>query len=354
MKKILLIEDNFEVRENTEELLELASYEVITAENGKNGVELAQKEVPDLIICDIMMPELDGYGVLHILNKSTATSGIPFIFLTAKAERSDFRKGMNLGADDYLTKPFDDTELLDAVETRLKKSDIIKKDFEPGIDGLNKFMAEAKNLEDLIELSNDRKIRSYKKKTNIYWEKDYANSLIYINSGKVKTYKTNKDGKQLITGLHSKGDFIGFQALLSGSEYTESAMAMEDSEVCKIPKEDFFNLLYVNKDVANKFIRILSNNLSEREEQLLHLAYNSVRQRVAEKLLELKKQYDTQESDNGFSISREDLASMVGTATESVIRTLSDFKEEAIIEVKAGQIRVLNKDRLERLVARGY
>lgn len=116
MKRILLVEDNETVRENTAEILELANYEVLTAENGRSGVEKAQKNEIDLIICDIMMPELDGYGVLHILNKNPATASIPFIFLTAKTERADYRRGMNLGADDYLTKPFDDLELLDAVE----------------------------------------------------------------------------------------------------------------------------------------------------------------------------------------------------------------------------------------------
>src|ERR1041384_6762740 len=120
-KKILVIEDNPEVRENTSEILDLAGYNVVVAPNGKVGVELAQKENPDLIICDIMMPELDGYGVLHILNKKSETAGIPFIFLTAKTEKADIRKGMNLGADDYLTKPFDDTDLLNAVEARLRK-----------------------------------------------------------------------------------------------------------------------------------------------------------------------------------------------------------------------------------------
>ena len=121
MKKILLIEDNNEIRENTAEILSLADYDVITAANGKIGVELAQDQSPDLIICDIMMPELDGYGVLHILSKKPETASIPFIFLTAKTEKSDIRKGMELGADDYLTKPFDDNELLNAIETRIRK-----------------------------------------------------------------------------------------------------------------------------------------------------------------------------------------------------------------------------------------
>jgi DNA-binding response OmpR family regulator len=97
---ILLIEDNNEIRENTAEILELANYRVTTAENGKVGVEKALQDRPDLIICDIMMPVLDGYGVLHLINKNSELASVPFIFLTAKSERSDFRRGMEMGADD--------------------------------------------------------------------------------------------------------------------------------------------------------------------------------------------------------------------------------------------------------------
>ena len=100
MKKILLIEDNENIRENTAEILELANYKVFTAENGKIGVEIALQEKPDLIVCDIMMPVLDGYGVLHLLHKNPAVQHTPFIFLSAKAEREDMRRGMELGADD--------------------------------------------------------------------------------------------------------------------------------------------------------------------------------------------------------------------------------------------------------------
>jgi len=98
MKKILVIEDNLEVRENVCEILELANYDVVPAHNGKVGVEKAVSELPDLIVCDVMMPELDGFGVLKILSKNRTTYDIPFIFLTAKAEKDDFRKGMGLGA----------------------------------------------------------------------------------------------------------------------------------------------------------------------------------------------------------------------------------------------------------------
>src|SRR5215212_1647528 len=137
MKKILVIDDSTEIRENTAEIISLAGYNVYTAENGRKGVEVALKEIPDLIICDIMMPELDGYGVLHLVKKNSVTEHIPFIFLTAKTERTDFRKGMEMGADDYITKPFDDLELLRAIEMRLKKMDIINAQYSPDEEGAN-------------------------------------------------------------------------------------------------------------------------------------------------------------------------------------------------------------------------
>lgn len=119
--KILVIEDEGDVRENIEEVLELSEYQVITAANGKLGLKSAQSHLPDLIICDILMPELDGYGVVKALREQPETENIPVIFLTAKVEHSDRRKGMELGADDYLTKPFLPKELLNAIEVRLKR-----------------------------------------------------------------------------------------------------------------------------------------------------------------------------------------------------------------------------------------
>ena len=343
MKKILIIEDNHDVRENIEEILELANYEILSAENGKLGVSLAQKNKPDLIICDIMMPELDGYGVLHILSKNPATARIPFVFLTAKSEKEDFRKGMNLGADDYLTKPFDDIELLDAVETRLKKGELFQQEFDKNVDGLSAFMDAASGLDELQNLSKDRRIRHYKVKNNIFLEGDMANALFFINEGKIKTYKTNSDGKDYITGLHEAGDFIGYMALLEGSIHKESAMVLEDAELCIIPKDDFMRLLYNNRDVSTKFIKMLSNNLIEKEDQLLTLAYSSVRQRVAEALLMLnEKQEKSGHAEDNISITRENLAGIVGTAIESVIRTLSDFKDEKLIEIKGKKIIIRN------------
>lgn len=350
MKKILLIEDNPDVRENTSEILLLAQYDVITAVNGKEGVELAQQHQPDLIICDIMMPVLDGHGVLHMLSKNENTASIPFIFLTAKAERSDFRKGMEMGADDYLTKPFDDVELLNAIEIRLKKNDILKKEFTKNLHGINDFIQEAKGIESLKKLSEEKDIRLYKKKDEIFREGSYPKGIYFIHRGKVKSYQTNDSGKELITELHNEGDFFGFISLLKDEKYNSSAAALEDSEIYMIPKEDFFALIYKNAEVSKKFIEILSDNLIEKEKQLVKLAYNSVRKRVAEALVNLSDKYKKEdETTFSMNVSREDLANIVGTATETVIRTLSDFKEEKYIEVAGGKITILNYEKLAGL-----
>jgi CRP-like cAMP-binding protein/CheY-like chemotaxis protein len=350
MKKILLIEDNKDMRENTKEILELANYKVFAAKNGKEGVEAAQKEKPDLVICDIMMPVLDGYGVLHLLAKNDETASIPFIFLTAKAERSELRKGMEMGADDYVTKPFDDIELLNAIEIRLKKSDLMKKEFSKNKEGLNDFIESAKGIEELKKLSQEREIKTYKKKEFIYQEGSYPRGIYFVNKGKIKTFKTHELGKEFITGLYKEGDFFGYLALMEDSKYTDSAEGLDESEICFIPKEDFFALIFKNGEVSKKFMKMLSGNLSEKEEQLVKLAYNSVRKRVAEALVTLHNRYKKEEEKNfSMSISREDLANLAGTATESTIRTLSDFKDEKLIDIKGGSIALLDYEKLSRL-----
>ncbi|WP_339651876.1 response regulator [uncultured Maribacter sp.] len=125
MKTILLIEDDRALRENTEELLELSGYMVLTAPNGKLGIELAKEKIPDLIICDIMMPIIDGYGVLENISKDEKTKQIPFIFLSAKTEQKEIEKGIKLGADDYLTKPFEEEDIISTIESQLAKAKLM-------------------------------------------------------------------------------------------------------------------------------------------------------------------------------------------------------------------------------------
>lgn len=352
MKTILIIEDNTDVRENTAEILELANFRVLQAENGKIGVEVAAKMRPDLIICDIMMPVLDGYGVIHLLSKNLETAGIPFIFLTAKSERTDIRKGMEMGADDYISKPFDDIELLRAVESRLRRSEMLKAEFSRNVEGLNKFFNEVQKYDDLKSLSQDRRVKHYRKKENIFNEGSSPVYLYFLAKGKVKIYRSHEYGKELITTLYKEGDFFGYTTLLEDLPYSETAEALEDSEVCLIPKEDFLSLIHNNVHVMKTFIKMLSDDVLEKEEQLVNLAYSSVRKRVAEALVLLQKRYDNSTAGNfSISISREDLANIVGTATESLIRTLSDFKEEKLVEIKGSSITIVDLERLKKLKA---
>lgn len=347
MKKVLLIEDNADIRENTGEILSLAGYDVMTAENGKVGVHKAQEQSPDLIICDIMMPELDGYGVLHILSKDPETARIPFIFLTAKTEKADIRKGMELGADDYLTKPFSDTELLNAIGTRLRKHALRVTEYTPTAEGLDSFIRDAQKVLNLKDLCKDKKVKQYKKKAEIFSEGDIPQSVYYIKTGDVKTFKSHQDGKELITDLYKVNDFFGFEPILEGTDYHDSAVAMQDSEIIVIPKNDFLTLLYSHPDVASGFISLLCRKVAEKEKQLLNLAYSSVRQRTADALLKVTQLKDQKDKIN---ISRDDLAKIVGTASESVIRVLSDFKDEGLIEIESGKIRVLQPAKLEKIV----
>jgi len=352
MKKILLIEDNDDIRNNTADILELSNYEVIVAENGKVGVEKAIKHMPDLIICDIMMPVLDGFGVLHAVHKNEAIKNTPFIFLTAKTERADFRKGMELGADDYITKPFSGIELLNAVESRIKKTDMLNQHIEPGLGGMQHLIETASGKDALRDFIEGRNTNTYKKKQLIYTEGNHPGKLYYVLKGKVKTYKVNEDGKELVTDLFDEGDFLGYVALLEEATYKDTAKALEETELAIIPIEDFNELVNKNPQVMKKFVQLLAKNISEKEKLLLGLTYNSLRKKVAEALILLQKKYQHDAKEKFIlDMNRESLASIAGTAKESLIRTLGDFRNEKLIEIESdGRISIVNAKKLEQLV----
>jgi len=349
MKKVLIIEDNEDVRENTADILELAEYEVEMASDGEKGIAKTKQFKPDIIICDVMMPHMDGYTVLRTLSEDHAMASIPFIFLTAKSEKSDFRKGMNLGADDYLTKPFEEHELLEAVACRLQKSDFLRKEFSKNIEGINQFFEEASDYLNIDCISRDYRPKSYDKKDFVFMEGDAAHTLYFIESGTVKTYKSTETGKEFITGIHKAGDFMGQLSLMNHNEtYLETATVLEAAEIYSIAKSDFIDLLYQNKEVSHKFMDLISNNLAEIQQQMVDMAYSTVRQRVAKALLNLYKKGIIKDAPNeGIDISRDDFAGLIGTATETAIRTLSDFKEEGLIAMgKARRIILLDKEEL--------
>jgi CRP-like cAMP-binding protein len=351
MRSLLIIDDNNEIRENIAEILSLGGYKTSVAENGKRGVEKAISEKPDLIICDIMMLELDGYGVLHLLKKNPDTQDIPFIFLTAKTERSDFRKGMEMGADDYIMKPFDDIELMNAIETRFKKLDILKAKYPSSERGASELIEDLRES-GLFNMQLDLyESMDLSKKGTLYSESKRPKYLYYLKRGKIKTYRLHEDGKEYITNLYSPGEFVGYMALLENTSYDDNAVALEESEIIMIPKDEFSRLVYNDLTIASKFIKLVTQNVKEKEDRLINLAYGSLRKRVAKALIDIHAKFSTNgNSSKTLDISREDIAQYVGTATESLIRTLSDFKSEKLIEIRDGKILITNAEKLKNLL----
>jgi len=366
MATILLIEDHAAIRENAGEMLEMAGYTVLLAAQGQAGVRLALETRPDLVICDILMPVLDGYGVLQIFNQNPRLAGIPFIFLTAKTERADQRRGMELGADDYLTKPFDKTGLLSAVAARLHRFQHLKPDYDLRAGGLGEFLDDARAQRTLAGLSVDRKVYAVRKKQDVYRAGDEPTRVYFVQSGRVKTVQTTDSGKELITGLYGPGEFFGYLALLQRAPYADSAVAVEESGLVYIPSDDFQQLLLRDAAVGRQFIHLLAGRVSAREHELLGMAYDSIRRRVADTLLRLHAQQAATVGTNvavaamvgaelapepaagGIRLSREDLAAVIGIAPESLIRTLSEFRHEGLVELTSGCIRLLAPERLRR------
>ena len=347
MKTILLIEDDQAIRENTAELLELAGFAVLTADNGQRGVEQALATKPDLVVCDIMMPVLDGYGVLQVFNQNARLAGVPFIFLTAKTERTDLRYGMALGADDYLTKPFDRAELLSAITGRLNRFAHLRPGYDATAEGLGSFLDDARATGKLESLSADRKAHALRRKQDVYLEGDEPTRAYFVQSGRVKTVKTTAGGKELITGLYGPGEFFGYLPLLEHTAHRDSAVVVDDAELVYIPKDDFTQLLLRNAEVSQQFIRLLAGRVREREDLLLGMAYSSIRRRVADVLLHLHAAAEAA-GQPSIQLTREDVAAMVGTAPESLIRTLSEFRADGLLELTPKTIRVLEAEKLRR------
>ena len=350
-RNILIIEDNDEVRDNMQEILELSSYQVQTASNGKEGLEMALKNFPDIILCDIMMPELDGFGVLRALTNNPRTINIPFIFVSAKTEKQDFRAGMDLGADDYLTKPFNGNDLLSLVSARLKKSELSKGLLINNSYQLEEFFLNDNSaIENIYTISDKIVQKKLRKKEILFVEGDSAKYLYFLISGKVKTFRTNEQGKEYITQVYKEKDFFGYSSLLDTNSYIETAVSIEEAEVAAIAKQDFYQLLISNNELYSKFIRFITSDLSETNDTLIKLAYNSARKRVAEAIIYLAKKYHI-ELGNGvtFSVCRDDLSAISGVSPESVSRNLTDLRTERLIELQNGKVRILDFRKLAEL-----
>lgn len=348
MKTILLIEDDAILRDNTQELLELSNYNVITAANGKLGLEMAKNSFPDIIVCDIMMPELDGYGVLEGLSKSEDTKYIPFIFLSAKTERQDVRKGMDLGADDYITKPFTEDEIINAIESRLAKASILN-DYRNQAENSQSNNDELRTLNDLKNFFDDNgKPFSFKKDQTIYEEGHNSNYIYLITKGVVKSNKLDEKGKELTTALHKEDDLFGYTSFTQNIAYQETATAVTDVILVGISKNTLKDVLNKNHKVTLELIQLLTDDISGIKNQLLEMAYSSVHKKTASTILKFAEKLNRKPEDP-IKISRNDLASVAGIATETLIRTMSRFKKEGLIEIEGRNIRILDLEKLRNV-----
>ncbi len=349
MKKILLVEDDASLRENMEELLDLSGFLVSSASNGRKAIELAKKEIPDLVLCDIMMPEMDGYTVLENLSSHKETCHIPFVFVSAKTEHHDVRKGMNLGADDYLTKPFEEEELLDTINSRLNKAATLNKTLLEWHSNKGK-EEKIRTLEQLKNFFDDYgKPYSFKKEEGIYNEGDHSNMVYLITKGAVKCYRLDEQGKELITSVYATDEFLGFTSLMDHIPHQEFAVALEDTELAGISKSKLKNILEENQHVSLEILEVMAESLSEIKEQLLQMAYSSVRKRTAHTLLQFSRAMGNKKG-QPLKIARSDLAGAAGVATESLIRTLSDFKNEGLISIENRDIHILDSETLQQIV----
>jgi CRP/FNR family cyclic AMP-dependent transcriptional regulator len=339
MKTLLLIEGQENARTDTAELLTLAGYAVLTAADGKSGIEQAVTNHPDLVICEIDLPELDGYGVIQVFNQHPQLVGTPFVFLTARAHYRDWRRSMELGADDFLTKPCDGTTLLRAIAARLHRRELAGHRVSPA-----PFEAvAAPGHNNLSHLLAGRKPHATNRGLRIYTEGDEPVRMYFVQSGLVKTVKSTPTGKELITGFYRAGEFFGHKALLSHAPYHDSAVAVRDGALIYIPVEEFTDLLLHNPGFAQQLIQRLADRIREREQQLVDMAYGSLRRRVADALLRLAGP-----DDDAILLSRDELAAVVGTAPESLSRILGEFRQDGLTEVSAKSIRLLRPDQLRR------
>jgi CRP-like cAMP-binding protein len=240
--------------------------------------------------------------------------------------------------------------LLNAIAIRLRKADKIKQDFQNNLQGMNELLALNGGDNYLAALKEGRSENHYKKKQVVYVEGNHPSRLYYLVKGKLKTYKRNEDGKELIVGLYNEGDFVGYMPLLEGGVYKESAEALEDAVLAIIPRSEFETLLSSNAAVMRKFIGILAKNIDEKEAQLLALAYNSLRKKVADTLVLLHQKYNAQQHpDFIIDLSRENLAAIAGVAKESLIRMLSELKSENIIQIEGSKIKIIALPKLEQM-----
>ncbi len=341
--KILLIEDNKEMRENIAEILEISDYIVFTAEDGLKGIQAARQHQPDLILSDIMMPNLDGLGMLKIINQDEHLKDIPLIFLTAKAEKDDFRKGMNLGAEDYLVKPFEAADLLAVIEKKIKKYKTISRvraaKSLPGMINLQTIQ----NLPQVKLLLDQTEVKVLGKKSKIWNPNENVNYIFYLVNGLAKEVVDSVSDKELILNFYLSDHFIGLNRIFQ-SRYTSHTELIEESSLKFIPKKAIEEII-IKENLLYAYQGYCSSYSQEYIQRLSINSYGNVREKVAYHLVLLSDVF----KENAIELSRDDLASFCGMAKETLIRMLTELKEDKLIQLDSGGIKILQIQKLQAL-----
>jgi len=345
MKKILLIEDDEEFRASTVDILSLSNYEVQACKNGKEGVQKSLSWKPDLIICDIILPKLDGYGVLRVLRNSEFLKDVLIICITGHQEIEHYRKCMEFGADDFLLKPFSPTELLKAIETRFDRHSIHSEHL------TTQSSTGRKKYDDILaKVLEGRPVVPGRKGSPMFEAGQTPRFACYVISGMIRTIRFDFSGKELTTGIFTKGKFVGLSEALQGIPFMDSAIVLQNSELILIPIVDFLQITHREPVFLSSLVNQLALDVISNNQLLINLAYQDMRGKVALALLRL---YQFYKKDNPqvthVKQPRAIIASMAGVAKESATRTMIDFVEEGIVEVTPEGYRILNFERLERL-----
>lgn len=344
--RILLIEDDSSLRENTQEMLELAGHKVFSAEDGETGLQQALQNSIDLILCDIILPGINGYSVLDKISSNPRTRTIPFIFLTALSNIKDIRHGMNLGADDYLVKPFEEQDLLETINSRLAKFSVLK---DREIDHARKAKISINTLEDFrnyfrahggeIELS---------KNELLFRENQPAGYVYLLTQGIIKTLSLDEYGKELITGIYHKDDFLGIYSFNRNITYPEQALVIEPAKLLRLPLRLVQDIFRDNPQFTMEWAESLSKDVIELKDHLLQTAYASVLKKTVNTILEFSEKLHFNKKELS-KISRGDLASVAGISKESFIRCLSTLKQDKLIEINGKNIKVLDLKGLKKI-----
>ncbi|MES1224417.1 MAG: response regulator, partial [Bacteroidota bacterium] len=331
-------------------MLELEAYEVLTATNGKEGVEIAFSEVPDIIFCDIRMPDLDGYSVLYLIGKNKRTMHIPFIFLTALTERLQVKKGLGLGAAGYVKKPFTEKDLLQAMNSVTRQ----RTDEEAArlctVQDITDVMIHAELIGAPISVEGLAKKIIYRH-AGLFLENGQPDSVYYVVSGRVRSYLFNDNHIKFTTNLHGPGEFLGYAAILEGTVHKDNAEADEDSVLLTIPVNDFLQLINFKRSLAEQIVELLSGFDPQNVKKIMSLVYLSYRNKVVETLLEIS--YKTEPHKEQRDLEHEKLKRHInqyaGSINEYLHGILDELCADNLICIKEGNIVIHDEKKLMNL-----